>query len=289
MSPRPFSPQRLSQLQVAPLAILLILFAGLPLVMVVLLSFWPFDGLEYAPGFTLANYAEMFASVTTWRTFTATLRYATITWAITLVIGFTVSYFLVFHVRRVRVQIALFLLCTIPFWTSGVIRTISWIPFLGREGLFNMALMKLGLTQGPLEVLLFSDFAVILTYVNLFTLFMIVPIFNAMAKIDRAVIEAAHDAGASQWLILRDIVIPLSRTGIALGSIFVVTLVMGDFMVVRAMSGGQSSSVVSAMKNNIDQLYYPQAAASAVLLIAVVLAMVSAILRIVDVRAELSR
>jgi len=83
--------------------------------------------------------------------------------------------------------------------------------------------------------------------------------------------------------------IPLSKTGIALGSIFVVTLVMGDFFVVRVMSGGQSASVVSAMKNNIDQLYYPVASAMAVLLVIVVLLMVTAILRVVDIRSELAR
>jgi putative spermidine/putrescine transport system permease protein len=110
-----------------------------------------------------------------------------------------------------------------------------------------------------------------------------------MAKIDKNVIEAALDAGATGFQILRTIIIPLSRTGIALGTIFVVTLVMGDFFVVRVMSGGQSSTVVSAMKNNIDQMYYPQAAAMAVLLIAVVLGMVAAILRVVDVRAELAK
>ena len=141
----------------------------------------------------------------------------------------------------------------------------------------------------PLEFLLFSDFAVVLTYVNLFTLFMIVPIFNSMVKINPNVIEAAQDTGASSIQILWNVIIPLTRTGIALGTIFVVTLVMGDFFIVRVMSGGQSTSVVSAMKNNIDQLFYPQAAAMAVLLIAVVVFMVSAILRVVDVRAELAK
>ncbi|WP_317616345.1 hypothetical protein [Paracoccus mutanolyticus] len=82
---------------------------------------------------------------------------------------------------------------------------------------------------------------------------------------------------------------PHAKTGIALGSIFVVTLVMGDFFVVRVMSGGQSASVVSAMKNQIDQLFYPQASALAVLLIVVVVLMVSAILRVVDIRAELAK
>ena len=191
--------------------------------------------------------------------------------------------------RNLKWQIGLFLLCTIPFWTSNVIRMVSWIPFLGREGLFNQMLMGAGLVSQPLDVLLYSDFAVVLTYIHLFTLFMIVPIFNSMAKINPNLIEAARDAGANSWQILTGVIIPLSKTGIALGSIFVVTLVMGDFFVVRVMSGGQSASVVSAMKNEIDQLFYPQASAMAVLLILVVVLMVSAILRVVDIRAELAR
>ena len=166
---------------------------------------------------------------------------------------------------------------------------VSWIPFLGREGLFNQMLIGAGLVSQPLDVLLYSDFAVVLTYIHLFTLFMIVPIFNSMAKINPNLIEAARDAGANSWQILTGVIIPLSKTGIALGSIFVVTLVMGDFFVVRVMSGGQSASVVSAMKNEIDQLFYPQASAMAVLLILVVVLMVSAILRVVDIRAELAR
>lgn len=280
---------RAAQVLATPMAALLIAFAGAPLVMVVALSFWSFDGLEYHPDFTLANYVEVFSSAVTWTIFLNTVKYAAITWVLTLLIGFTVAYYLVFHVRVLKMQIGLFLLCTIPFWTSTVIRMIGWVPFLGKEGLFNNALIATGAIDRPLEFLLFSDFAVILTYVNLFTLFMLAPIFNSMAKIDRNVVEAALDAGASPAQILRDVIIPLSRTGIALGSIFVLTLVMGDFFIVRVMSGGQSTSVVSAMKNNIDQLYYPQAAAMAVLLIAVVLILVSVILRVVDVRSELAK
>jgi putative spermidine/putrescine transport system permease protein len=184
---------------------------------------------------------------------------------------------------------ALFLVCTVPFWTSNVIRMISWIPFLGRNGIFNQSLIALGVTTEPLEFLLFSDFAVVVAYVHLFSLFMIVPIFNSMARIDPAVIEAAVDGGAGRLRVIWDIVVPLSKTGIALGSIFVLALVMGDFFVVKVMSGGQSASVVLAMSNEIAILQYPPAAASAVLLLIIVTLMVSAILRVVDVRRELSR
>ena len=132
---------------------------------------------------------------------------------------------------------ALFLICTIPFWTSNIIRMISWVPFLGRNGIANQALMELGLIDTPLEWLLFSDFAVILAFVHLYTLFMVVPIFNTMMRIDKSLIEAARDGGASGPQILTNVIIPLTKPGIMIGSIFVVTLVMGDFITVRFMSG----------------------------------------------------
>ena len=275
--------------QAAPLAIIMLAMVGIPLITVLVISFWESDGIMLYPAFRWQNYTEILSRGLVYSLFLKTFTYAAITLVMTILIGFTCSYFLVFHVKNLKWQIALLLVCTVPFWTSNVIRMISWIPFLGREGLFNSSLMHIGVIDAPLDFLLYSDFAVVLTYVHLFTLFMLVPIFNSMAKINPNLIEAAKDAGAGSWAILRDIVIPLSRTGIALGSIFVLTLVMGDFFVVRVMSGGQSASVVSAMKNNIDQLYYPQASALAIMLVGVVLMIVAGILRIVDIRSELAK
>jgi putative spermidine/putrescine transport system permease protein len=275
-------------LQVLPLTLVLLVFLGIPLLIVIVVSFFDYDMFDIVPEFTLRNYAELFSSELTYTLYYNTLKYALIVWAITLVIGFTVAYFLVFHVKNLLWQIALFLLCTVPFWTSNIIRMISWIPFLGLNGIFNQSLILLGVTDRPLEFLLFSDFAVVIAYVHLFTLFMIVPIFNAMARIDPALLEAARDGGASGLRILTTIVIPLSKTGIALGSIFVIALVMGDFFVVKIMSGGQSANVVFAMSNEIALLQYPPAAASAVVLIVIVSLMVAAILKVVDVRRELA-
>jgi putative spermidine/putrescine transport system permease protein len=282
------SPKVTSYLQAAPMALVLLLFFGVPLLVVIAFSFFDYDGINTNPAFVWANYQELFSSNVTVSLYLKTIYYAVVVWAITLVVGFTVSYFLAFHVRSILWQMALFLLCTVPFWTSNIIRMISWIPFLGRNGIFNQALMAVGLTKEPLEFLLFSDFAVIIAYVHLFTLFMIVPIFNSMARIDKSLIEAALDGGSSGWRIIWDIVVPLSRTGIALGSIFVLTLVMGDFFVVKVMSGSHSASVASAMANQIAMVQYPPAAASAVILLIIVTLMVSAILRIVDVRKELA-
>jgi len=275
-------------LEVAPLAVVLLLFFVVPMVMVVVASFFDYNMTGLVPTLTLNNYIDLLTSPTTLELYTQTLKFAFMVWLITLVIGFTVAYFLAFHVRNPLVAIGLLLLCTVPFWTSNIIRMISWIPLLGKYGVFNRALLALGLVDEPVEWLLFSDFAVVVAYVHLFTLFMIVPIFNSMARIDRSLIEAAIDGGAGRFRVLNEVVIPLSKTGIALGSIFVITLVMGDFFVVKIMSGGRSASVVMGVFEDVNLLFYPPAAASAVMLLAIVTLIVSFILRVVDVRKELT-
>jgi len=275
-------------LQVAPLAVIFLFFLVVPMMMVLVASFLDFNMTGLLPTLTLGNYIDLLTSRNTFALYLQTLKYALIVWAITLVLGFTVAYFLAFHVRNTLVAIGLLLLCTVPFWTSNIIRMISWIPLLGKYGVFNRTLLALGIVDKPVEWLLFSDFAVVIAYVHLFTLFMIVPIFNSMARIDRSLIEAAVDAGAGRLRVMTKVVIPLSKTGIALGSIFVIALVMGDFFVVKIMSGGRSASVVTAVFEDVNLLFYPPAAASAVVLLIIVTLIVSFILRLVDVRKELT-
>src|SRR3954451_19787461 len=206
-------------LQVAPLTLTFAVFLLIPIATILVVSFWDYDSIRVIPDFILLNYEELLTSPVTWRTYLNTLKYAALTWALTLGIGFTVAYFVAFHIRSLTWQIVLFLVCTIPFWTSNIIRMISWIPFLGRNGLLNTALLNMGLIHQPLEFLLFSDFAVVLAYVHLYTLFMVVPIFNSMMRIERSLLEAARDAGASAWQTLWTVILPLCKPGIAIGSI----------------------------------------------------------------------
>jgi putative spermidine/putrescine transport system permease protein len=282
------SSDRRAYLQAAPLAAVFACFLVFPIIAILVVSVFDYDSVRIIPAFTLENYRELLFSKVTWQTYLNTFKFAAATWAVTLAIGFTLAYFLAFYVRSTLWQIALSLICTVPFWTSNIIRMISWIPFLGRNGLLNMALERVGLIHQPLEFLLFSDFAVVLALVHLNTIFMVIPIFNSMMRIDRSLIEAARDAGASGMQILWNVILPLTKTGIAVGSIFVLSLVMGDFITVRLLSGGQSASVGLMMANSIGLLQYPAAAANAVLLLLLVLGMVAGILRTVDIRRELS-
>ena len=271
------------------------LFFLLPLVFVVIVSAWDYNEYEMLPAFSLRGYTDTFEGCVTdlpelctiLKTYLKTLELCVLTWALTLLIGFTVAYFLAFHVRSKTWQIVLTLICTIPFWTSNVIRMIAWIPLLGRNGLVNKGLLGIGLIQQPLEWLLFSQFSVVLALVHLFTFFMVVPIFNSMIRIDKRLIEAAYDAGASGWQTLANIVIPLAKPGIVIGSIFVITIVMGDFITVGVMGGQQIASAGKIIETRLNALQFPAAAANAVILLGITILIISSLTRIVDIRKEL--
>jgi len=270
-----------------PQAIALAVFLVVPILLIGVVSFWEFNGYAMTPAFTLDNYIGIFSSDVTLKTYLNTFKFAGLVWLLTLLIGYPVAYFLAFHVQQLRWQVLLFLLCTIPFWTSNIIRMISWLPLLGREGLVNQLLMTAGLIDQPLEFLLYSDFAVVLGMVHLYIIFMIAPIFNSLMRIDRTLVTAAEDMGASGFGVFREVILPLSAPGIAIGSIFIVTLVMGEFVTVRLMGGGQAASVGKLIQTQIGSLQYPLAAANAMVLLLVTLLLVVSILRLVNIRKEL--
>jgi len=281
--------------QAMPFGLCFAAFFVVPLILVVIVSFWDYNDFEMLPSFTTRSYTENFEGClvklpdlcTILRTYVSTAKFCFIVWLTTLIIGFTVAYFLAFYVRTVTMQMVLFLVCTIPFWTSNVIRMISWIPLLGRNGLVNLALERAHIVDKPVEWLLYSPFSVGLAFTHLFTFFMVVPIFNSMIRIDKRLIEAAYDAGASGWQTLVNIIIPLAKPGIVIGSIFVITIVMGDFVTIGVMGGQQIASAGKIIEARLNALQFPAAAANAVILLGVTILIISALTRVVDIRKEL--
>ena len=130
-------------------------FFLIPLVFVVIVSFWDYNEYQLLPAFSGRGYTDTFEGCiaqlpdlcTIAKTYLKTLKLCFLVWVITLFIGFWVAYFLAFHVKSKTWQMGLSLLCTIPFWTSNVIRMIAWIPLLGRNGLVNSGLIKSGIDQ----------------------------------------------------------------------------------------------------------------------------------------------
>jgi putative spermidine/putrescine transport system permease protein len=274
--------------QISPLVITLTLFLVGPVIVIIILSLWKFDGFLTLEGvWTLRNYEKIFTRHLTIDNYLQTGKMLLITLAATFVLGFSLAYFLVFDLVKLRTKMLLFLLCVVPFWTSAVIRTVAWIPFLGTEGIINQVVVGIGLSDEPLKFLLFSEFAVLLSYVQIFTLFMMAPLFNVMARINKDLIEAARDNGANSFQILWNIILPLCKPGIAIGSIFVIALVASDFTTIRILSGSQVGTVAASMANQIFNFQYPPAAATAMILLIVVLLLVGGIMRVVDVRRQL--
>ncbi len=295
MSLKPKYQQLVAWLQAGPMMLVFLLFFILPLMLVIIVSVWDYNEYEMIPALSGRGYTETFEGCidqlpelcTILATYLKTLKLCFIVWLLTLVIGFTVAYFLAFHVRSKTWQIGLSLLCTIPFWTSNVIRMIAWIPLLGRNGLVNQGLMGMGIVKQPLEWLLFSEFAIVLALVHLFTFFMVVPIFNSMVRIDKRLVEAAYDAGATGWQTLWNVIIPLAKPGIVIGSIFVITIVMGDFVTIGVMGGQQIAAAGKIIEVRLNALQFPAAAANAVILLGVTFLIIATLAKLVDIRKEL--
>ena len=279
----------------APFYLVFLCFFLIPLILTVIVSFWDYNEYSIIPDFIFENYAYIFNNCfdyskdvcVTFKTYLSTFYFCFLSWLFTLVIGFTIAYFLAFHVKSLGMQITLFLICTIPFWTSNVIRMVSWIPLLGRNGLFNSFLLSTGIIEEPQEWFLYSHFSVVLAFVHLYTLFMIVPIFNSMLRIDKSIIEAAYDAGANGFQILINIIIPLCKPGIVIGSIFVITVVMGDFITIGIMGGQQLASIGKIIQVEMSYLQLPAAAANAVILLIITIFIIWIMTKFIDIRKEL--
>ena len=279
----------------APFYMVFLCFFLIPLILTIIVSFWDYNEYSIIPDFIFENYSYIFNKCfdnaedvcVTFKTYLSTFYFCFLSWLFTLIIGFTIAYFLAFHVKSLGLQITLFLICTIPFWTSNVIRMVSWIPLLGRNGLFNSFLLSTGIIDEPQEWFLYSHFSVVLAFIHLYTLFMIVPIFNSMLRIDKSIIEAAYDAGANGFQILINIIIPLCKPGIVIGSIFVITVVMGDFITIGIMGGQQLASIGKIIQVEMSYLQLPAAAANAVILLIITIFIIWIMTKFIDIRKEL--
>jgi putative spermidine/putrescine transport system permease protein len=257
----------------------LLVFLVIPVLVVVVVSFFVPTLSGFVREFTLENYQLLAGSAVFISTLWSTVLNALITTVVTFLLGFWVAYYLALVVPDLRRKFALFIIALAPFFTSFLIRAIAWIPMMGREGLLNTALLELGIISQPLDFLLFSDFAVRVAMVQLYLLFMISPIFFSLSTIEPAILEAARDSGAGWWAILWEVLLPLARPGIVIGAVFVFVLSMGEFATVRLIGGGKTSSVGLGIQNFVTYIQFPQAAAAASILVLVTIGGVAVLFR----------
>ncbi len=271
---------------VLPGSIWLLLFLILPLLMIVLVSVFERTPVGFeAFSFSLDAYGRLFQTSVYRDTLFDTIIRSLVITLLCVIIGYPIAYYLARCVKTVRIQIALFILVLAPFWVAYVVRIISWLPVLGRQGVINYFLVEvLGVVSEPIDALFYSSFAIMLALIQLYVLFMVSPIFFQLATLDDSAVEAARDLGATPAKVFREVVLPLSLPGVLIGCIFVFVLVMGEFATVRIIGGGTIQSVGTLVYDYFKLPDLPAAAAGATILVAVMTVGVAILLRFSKIR-----
>jgi spermidine/putrescine transport system permease protein len=223
-----------------------------------------YGGIE--PPWTAESYRRLFDSLylaILWRSFAMALA-AT---ALCLLLAFPAALFISRAARHKNLYLQLVML---PFWTSFLVRTYAWIFLLRDTGLFNTVLQSLGIIHGPLP-LLYNDGAVLLGLVYGYLPFMVLPIYATLDRLDPALVEAAADLGARPLATVWRIVVPLSRPGIAAGSVLVFIPCLGAYLTPDLLGGGRTVMVGNLVQNQFTTARdWPFGAAVSIALMALV-------------------
>jgi spermidine/putrescine transport system permease protein len=254
------SPQARAAVLAAPPFVYALLLLAFPLVAIVLISFWTQSGLSLDTAFTTANYREIFSSpiyiwgnATRWGLLPLSLFVSGTVTAITVILAYPVAYYVSFHVAPDRKPLWLFLI-TVPFWTSYLIRVFLWKVILGYNGVINTGLIEAGLIDEPLNFLLYNLSSVIITLAHAYAVFAILPIYVALEKIDRSLLEAAQDLGESRFTTFLRVTLPLSVPGIVGAVLIVFIPTIGDYVTPELMLGAGGRLVSNIIQAQFLQI-----------------------------------
>jgi ABC-type spermidine/putrescine transport system permease subunit I len=192
-------------------------------------------------GYTFDTFSALFSSPLYIKVMSTTTKIACISTLFALVLAYPIAYTLTSGSGRVRRVILMFVL--IPYWVDIIVRSFSWLIMLGDHGLINKALMGIGLTSEPIE-LLYNSFSVVAAMIQILLPLTIVTLFGAMLRIDRTLLAAAKIHGASDWNAFRTIFLPLSLPGIYGAGLLVFVLSLG-FYVTPALLGSPRETMIS--------------------------------------------
>jgi len=195
--------------------------------------------------FTLDNYREIAAKPVYGLLLQRSLMVSGIVTLVTVILAFPVAYFVSFHVDPSRKSLWLFLI-TIPFWTSYLIRVFLWKVILGYNGVVNSGLIWSGVIEEPLTFILYNVNAVIITLAHAFAPFAILPIFVALEKIDRSLLEASQDLGEGKIRTFFRVTLPLAMPGVVAAVLIVFIPTIGDYVTPELM-GGAGGKLIANM------------------------------------------
>jgi len=227
----------------APPLVWVTIFLIVPYALMFCYSFWSVSsGQTIVHSWNLQNYHELLRKPVYWETLLRSIWIAARVTIFSLALGYPLAYFLSFYAGR-RKDL-LYQLVIIPLWVSYLVRAYAWKTILGSDGVLNTLLQYVHLTSHPLEFLLYSPFAVVLTLTHIYTPFTILPIYAALEHIPRNLVEASTDLGATPTQTFWKVILPLSIPGVVAGATFAFVLSLGDFLA-PLLLGGPSGIMIS--------------------------------------------
>jgi spermidine/putrescine transport system permease protein len=227
----------------APPLVWVIIFLIVPYALMFCYSFWSVSsGQMIVHSWNLENYRELLRKPVYWETLLRSIWIAARVTVFSLALGYPLAYFLSFYAGR-RKDL-LYQLVIIPLWVSYLVRAYAWKTILGSDGVLNTLLQYVHLTSHPVEFLLYSPFAVVLTLTHIYTPFTILPIYAALEHIPRNLVEASTDLGATRAQTFWKVIFPLSIPGVVAGTTFAFVLSLGDFLA-PLLLGGPSGIMIS--------------------------------------------
>ena len=190
----------------------------------------------------LDNYKELLQKTVYWQTLLRSMWIAARVMLLSLLLGYPLAYFVSFYAGK-RKDL-LYQMVIIPLWVSYLVRAYAWKTILGSDGVLNTLLQYAHLTSRPLDFLLYSPFAVVLTLTHIYTPFTFLPIYAALEHIPRNLVEASHELGATPAQTFWKVIFPLSIPGVVAGATFAFVLSLGDFLA-PLLLGGPSGIMIS--------------------------------------------
>ncbi|MFQ5566050.1 MAG: ABC transporter permease [Paracoccaceae bacterium] len=226
----------------SPTLLVMALAMGIPFAIMVVMSFWTQTGFEIDTAFTLANYQNATEGPVYKALLIRSVMISGACTVATVLLAYPMAYYVAFHVHRRK--LLWIILMTVPFWTSYLLRVFAWKVILGFNGVINSGLKALGLIDQPLEFLLYSPTAVVITLAHAWAAFAILPIYVSLEKIDRSLLEAAADLGEGPFGRFMRVTLPLSLPGIVAAMLMIFIPTVGDY-VTPALVGGPDGMMLA--------------------------------------------
>ncbi|MGE3230774.1 MAG: ABC transporter permease [Hyphomicrobium sp.] len=270
--------RRLSALGVlAPPLLWTLLFMFVPYAIMFTYSFYRKEFPIFIPDFQFGNYLQLIQDSQYYTVFFRTLKIAAAVAVAAVALAYPLAYFLVFKIRSPSLRAALYMAVIVPLWVSYLLRAYTWKTILGSEGVLNSFLVWSGILEGPTDLLLYNQFAVVLTLTYIFIPFVVMPVYTALEKIPRNLIEASQDLGVGPLRTFLGVTLPLSIPGILAGATFAFCLTFGDFVAPVLVGGPSGTMIANVIQSQFGiALNWPLGAALSIVVLIIVLSIISA-------------